>query len=115
MRVYFALVLILAATPVAAFERVSSRDAFLGAVQGKELVGSNRVRLRVGADGSITGRGFGLRVSGGWRWSDGLFCRTLKTALRTFPENCQTVALRGNTIRFVADEGRGDVADLVIR
>jgi hypothetical protein len=114
MRVYFALALLLLAAPSLAFERVKSRDAFLAAVVGKDLTG-DRVRLRVGADGSIAGRGFGLRVTGEWRWADGMFCRTLRTALRNFPENCQTVARDGATLRFTSDRGQGDVADLVIR
>lgn len=100
--------------PAAAFEAVTSRDVFLSLVEGRTLAGDG-VSLRVGRDGSIAGRGFGLRVTGTWDWQDGLFCRTLDTALRDFPRNCQTVAVQGRTVRFTADRGAGDVADLTIR
>lgn len=100
--------------PAQAFERVASRDAFLALVQGRTLTGDG-VSLRVGADGSIFGRGFGLRVTGGWDWQGGFFCRTLDTALRDFPRNCQVVQVRGDVVRFTADQGAGDVADLRLR
>ena len=109
--------LVLAATPTlaTAFERVADRAAFLSLVEGRSLVGARGVSLNVARDGTISGRGFGLRVRGGWRWADGYFCRTLETALRDFPEDCQTVAIQGDVVRFTAERGRGDVADLRLR
>lgn len=114
MRLLLTLALLLVPLPAAAFEAVTTRDAFLSLVQDRTLSGDG-VSLRVAADGSIAGRGFGLRVTGTWDWQDGLFCRTLDTALRDFPRNCQTVARDGDVIRFVADRGTGDTADLRIR
>ena len=113
MRLILALLLLLPA-PALAFERVTDRAAFLSLVEGKRLTGDG-VSLQVGRDGSIAGRGFGFRVSGGWDWREGYFCRTLDTVIRDFPLNCQVVAVRGDTMRFVADRGAGDVADLRIR
>lgn len=113
MRLILAMLILLPA-PALAFERVTDRAAFLAAVEGKRLVGDG-VSLRVGRDGSISGRGFGFRVGGDWFWQDGYFCRTLETVIRDFPRNCQVVAIRGDTVRFVADRGAGDVADLRIR
>lgn len=112
MRVLMFLLLI--PFPALAFEPVTSRDAFLSLVQGRSLVGDG-VSLRVGADGSINGRGFGLRVRGTWDWDGRYFCRTLDTALRDFPRNCQTVAQDGDVLRFTADQGNGDSADLRLR
>lgn len=114
MRILFALLLLVLPVPAAAFERVADRGAFLALVEGKRLTGDG-VSLRVGRDGSIAGRGFGFRVTGGWSWQDGYFCRTLQSAIRDFPLNCQVVAVRGDVVRFVADRGAGDVADLRIR
>ena len=119
-RVYFLMkpvllaLLLLVPLPALAFERVESRDTFLSIVQGRTLAGDG-VSLRVGADGSISGRGFGMRVTGSWSWEDGFFCRTLDTMLRDFPRNCQVVQVQGNVVRFTADRGTGDVADLTIR
>ncbi|TFL20071.1 dihydrodipicolinate reductase [Jannaschia formosa] len=108
------LIFLLLSSPALAFERIESRDAFLSLVQGRTLAGDG-VSLRVGADGSIAGRGFGFRVTGGWTWEDGFFCRTLDTLVRDFPRNCQLVQLQGNVLRFTADRGAGDVADLTLR
>ncbi len=105
---------LLLASPAAAFEAVTTRDAFLAAVEGKRLTGDG-ISLRVAPDGTLGGRGFGLRVTGTWDWRGPYFCRTLDTVLRDFPLNCQTVAIQGDVVRFQADEGQGDVADLRIR
>ncbi|PWJ21998.1 dihydrodipicolinate reductase [Jannaschia seohaensis] len=113
MRAFIVLLFLLPA-PALAFERVESRDAFLSLVQGRTLSGDG-VSLRVGVDGSISGRGFGLRVTGGWTWEGGFFCRTLDTLLRDFPRNCQVVQVLGDVLRFTADRGAGDQADLRLR
>jgi len=114
MRVLMILILVLP-LPAAAFEAVTSRDDFVAPVVGKRLTGDG-VGLRVTPDGAITGRGFGfIKVAGTWLWRNGLFCRTLTSAIRDFPLNCQTVAVQGDVIRFRADRGTGDTADLRLR
>tara|TARA_R110002033_G_scaffold215_22_gene2115 strand:+ start:3195 stop:3569 length:375 start_codon:yes stop_codon:yes gene_type:complete len=113
MRVLMILLLVLP-LPAAAFEAVTSRDDFVAPVVGKRLTGDG-VGLRVTPDGAITGRGFGFKVTGTWLWRNGLFCRTLTSAIRDFPLNCQTVAVQGDVIRFRADRGTGDTADLRLR
>jgi hypothetical protein len=73
------------------------------------------VRLVVRADGGLTGRAFGRAVTGSWTWEDGYFCRTITAGSRVLPRNCQTVARDGDTLRFTADRGAGDTADLRLR
>ncbi len=111
---YLLPILMLSALPAAAFEAVTTRDAFVALVSGKRLTGEG-VGLRVSPEGAISGRGFGLWVTGDWTWEDGLFCRTLNSAIRDFPRNCQTVAVEGDVVRFQADRGTGGVADLRLR
>ena len=113
MRVLLVLLLLLP-LPAFAFEAVTTRDAFVALVNGKRLTGDG-VGLRVTPDGAISGRGFGFKVTGTWEWENGLFCRTLDSAIRSFPRNCQTVAVQGDVVRFQADRGSGDVADLRLR
>ena len=112
------LALMLALVPLPAlaetFTRITDRSAFVAAVQGKTL-SSTAVRLNVKPDGLIEGRAFGTTVTGTWAWQDGYFCRTLDTATKDFPLNCQQVETDGATIRFTADRGAGDVANLRIR
>lgn len=108
------LLLLLSATPVLAFERVTERNAFLGLVEGRTLT-SLGVSLQVLPDGQIAGRAFGSQVTGTWDWRNGLFCRELVAPTRSFPLNCQVVQRDGSTLRFIADEGQGDRADLRIR
>ncbi len=97
-----------------ALSRVTDRAAFLLAVEGRSLT-STAVRLNILPDGQISGRAFGTSVTGTWVWTDGYFCRTLQTAAKTFALNCQRVDTDGNTIRFTADKGAGDVANLRIK
>ena len=94
--------------------RITAKPDFVAAVDGRSLT-SMAVRLNVAANGAITGRAFGMAVTGTWAWTDGYFCRTLDTATRDFPLNCQLVETDGQTIRFTADKGKGDIADLRIR
>lgn len=101
-------------TAAFAFEPVTDRDTFLAIVTGKRLTG-NGVGLIVSDGGAITGRAFGFKVTGGWTWEGPFFCRTLESAIRSFPRNCQTVAVQGDVVRFQADQGTGDVADLTLR
>lgn len=108
------LLALLFPTTVLAFEPVTDRDTFLAIVDGKRLTGDG-VGLVVSDGGAITGRAFGFRVTGGWEWQAPYFCRTLDSAIRSFPHNCQTVAVQGDVLRFRADRGTGDVADLTLR
>jgi hypothetical protein len=108
------LIAVLLPTPALAFEAVTDRSTFLAIVQGKRLTG-NGVGLVVSDGGAITGRAFGFKVTGDWTWEGTFFCRTLDSAIRSFPRNCQTVAVQGDVVRFQADQGTGDVADLTIR
>ncbi|MEM8825015.1 MAG: dihydrodipicolinate reductase [Pseudomonadota bacterium] len=100
--------------PAQAFERITSRDTFLSLVDGRRLVGDG-VSLEVQGNGQISGSGLGLQISGSWNWENRMFCRTLQTAVRSFPRDCQTVARRGDVLRFHANGGQGDIADLRIR
>ncbi len=111
-----ALILTLAPLPALAdeFTRITDKAEFVAAVQGRSLT-TTAVRLNVRPDGQIEGRAFGMAVSGSWNWQSGYFCRTLDTATRDFPLNCQQVETDGSTIRFTADKGTGDVATLRIR
>jgi hypothetical protein len=96
------------------YARVTDRGAFVSLVGGKSLT-SLGVSLSVSPSGSISGRAFGSTVSGTWTWNDGYFCRTLKAGARVFPRNCQLVQQKTGRIRFIADKGTGDTADLRIR
>ena len=96
------------------FTRITEKADFVAAVAGRNLI-STAVRLNVKTDGQIEGRAFGFSVSGTWEWQGGYFCRTLDTATQDFPLNCQQVETDGATIRFTADKGTGDVANLRIR
>lgn len=111
-----ALLLTLAPLPALAetFTRITDKAQFVAAVQGRNLT-STAVRLNVKPDGRIEGRAFGFAVTGTWSWQDGYFCRTLDTATQDFPMNCQQVETDGTSIRFTADKGTGDVANLRIR
>ncbi len=116
MRLIVLAVLTSLASPAMAedFTRIADRGAFVNLVGGKSLT-SLGVSLKVSASGTISGRAFGSNVSGSWTWSGGYFCRTLQAGGRVFARNCQLVQTRGNRLRFIADKGTGQTADLRIR
>ncbi|MGC9370562.1 MAG: dihydrodipicolinate reductase [Paracoccaceae bacterium] len=107
------LVLSLAAGHAGAEEarRIESRDVFVGLIADRQLARFG-IRLSVTPAGEIAGRAFGKPVTGAWRWSDGYFCRDLRFGDRELGPNCQVVEKRGQTLRFIADKGAGDHADL---
>ena len=104
------LIACLWAGPTYAFDALSDRKAFLDVVVGKTL---NRrgITLQVISNGKIAGRAFGGKVTGSWTWEGSNFCRTLYWGRNEIPRNCQAVSVRGNTLRFQADRGLGEIAD----
>jgi hypothetical protein len=116
MRIPLALFLVLLTTPAMAedYTRVTDRGAFVNLVSGKSLT-SLGVSLSVSPSGSISGRAFGSTVTGAWTWTGGYFCRTLKAGEKVFARNCQVVQQKLGRVRFIADKGTGDTADLRIR
>jgi hypothetical protein len=117
MRKLFALAtsaLLIAAPALADFQPVREESTFRSLVEGRELARFG-VRLEVLPQGQITGRGFGMNVSGQWEWRDGYFCRTLEFGSSGDPYNCQLVLRDGSTLRFISDQGQGDQADLRLR
>ena len=104
------------ALPAAAseFRVVSDRNEFVELVDGRELTRFG-IRLRVSPEGDIAGRGFGHDVWGAWQWHGSYFCRDLGYGRTDLGHNCQLVAVNGETVRFVADQGQGDFADFRLR
>jgi hypothetical protein len=96
------------------FSSIRAKDEFVSLVNGKALTRLG-ISLNVTPAGQIVGRAFGQPVTGAWRWSNGYFCRDLFFGERDLGPNCQLVQKRGDTVRFIADEGRGDYADLRLK
>ncbi len=114
---------VLAATAIAmfaaeasadSFELIRDRSEFLSLVDGRTLKHPG-VSLRVTPDGGIRGKGLGVDVTGDWRWQGDFFCRDLSWGDRDIGYNCQAVLRNGSTLRFVADQGQGRVADFRLR
>lgn len=117
MRGLFLALLVSAVAGMAAasdFQPVQSRDQFVDLIAGRALT-RFLVRLEVTADGRIGGSAFGAQVTGDWRWQGNYFCRNLRFGSEDLGPNCQVVMVRDSTLRFIADEGRGDQADLMLR
>ncbi|MDZ7710687.1 MAG: dihydrodipicolinate reductase [Roseovarius sp.] len=107
----------LMAGPMAAqaeFAPVSERGRFVSLIEGKDLTRFG-IRLEVTPDGRIRGRAFGRDVTGAWRWAGGYFCRDLYWGSMELGANCQAVRTRGDTLRFISDQGTGQYADLYLR
>ena len=94
------------------FQRIEDRDRFIGLVEGRDLTRFG-ISLKVTDGGQIAGSAFGQKVSGRWDWSGRYFCRDLYLGGKPLDtQNCQTVEVRGDTLRFTSDRGQGDSAEL---
>ncbi len=93
------------------FQRVGDRNGFVSIVADRDLKRFG-VRLQVTEDGRILGSAFGQKVTGEWQWDGSYFCRDILISGDSIGKNCQTVEISGNTVRFTADRGAGDFADL---
>lgn len=104
-----------AATPaLAELSKVQSAAEFKSIVGGKTLT-RPFVKLRVGVNGAISGRGAAWPVTGKWTWQGGYFCRSLEWGGDDLGYNCQEVKAAGGKIRFTSDQGSGDSADFTLR
>lgn len=96
------------------FQRIEDEANFVKLVKDRDLKRFG-IRLQVSDSGQIVGRAFGQDVTGQWDWQNGFFCRDLYLSGEELdPDNCQLVEVRGNTVRFTSDMGRGDSAALRI-
>jgi len=109
-----ALSLTVATPAFAEFSKVQSASEFKSLVQGKTLT-RPLVKLKVGSNGSISGRGATWDISGNWTWKNGYFCRSLNWGGDDLGYNCQEVTAKGGKIRFTSDQGAGDSADFSLR
>ena len=111
----FAMASLIAGPAWADFQRVQQRESFVSLVDGRDLTRLG-IRLTVTNDGRIKGSAFGRDVTGDWRWNRGYFCRDLYLGGDLLDgDNCQTVEVSGETLRFTSDRGRGDSASLRLR
>lgn len=117
------IVLSIAAERVQANEAqvIRERDDFVSVVAGKALeltrpfLARGSIQLRVSPDGQITGTAMKDAVSGNWAWEGPYFCRVLRYGDEDLGRNCQVVTLRGDRVRFTADQGRGDWVEFALR
>lgn len=93
------------------FQRVEEKGRFLQLVNERDLT-RFAIRVKVTPGGDIVGRAFGQRVTGEWAWENGFFCRSLFWGNQEIGDNCQTVEVQGQTLRFTSDRGNGRFADL---
>lgn len=106
--------LLLPHVAAAELKRVENKSEFVSLVQGKTL-SRPLVQLNVTADGRISGRGVTWNITGSWDWQNGYFCRDLNWGGDDLGYNCQAVLADGAEVRFIADQGAGDVADFRLR
>ncbi|MBC7131627.1 MAG: dihydrodipicolinate reductase [Roseovarius sp.] len=112
--IFLAVFLILPLPARADFAPVTERDRFVALVSERDLTRFG-IRLKVTPDGQIRGRAFGRDVTGAWRWNGAYFCRDLYWGNMDLGPDCQAVRINGTTLRFIADQGHGQFADLTLR
>jgi len=93
---------------------ISNRNDFVALVAGAHLSALG-VTMQIDGDGRIRGEMLGTGLSGRWHWQDDLFCRELSWGDRRSKEECQTVTLISQTLRFTSDAGQGQSKDFWLR
>lgn len=86
--------------------QIETEAAFRKAMVGK-TASTQGGSFAFHADGRITGAWKGRPVDGIWNWVGKTFCRTVSIGGKARPYDCQTIHLKGNTIVFTRNEGKG--------
>ncbi|MGR3491623.1 MAG: dihydrodipicolinate reductase [Shimia sp.] len=118
MRLLIILAALLLPIQAAALERITDRDQFVAAVEGREIFLRYLlvpISLRVASNGAISGQAGPSGVTGSWTWDGGYFCRSMTWGSRDIPYNCQEVMADASNIRFTSDRGAGDTALFQLR
>ena len=95
-------------------EWVKEEGKFINLIEGKKLK-RFLIELSVETDGTITGTGAGIDVTGSWNWQDDYFCRNLSWGNRNLGSDCQKVELKGQKLFFTSDRGGGATAWFTIQ
>ena len=103
-----------AAPAFAEFEQIKDRKQFMQLVDGKTLT-RPLVKIKLSANGSISGKGAAWDVSGQWQWKGSYLCRSLECGGDDLGYNCQEIKVKGNTMRITSDKGTGQSADFRLR
>ncbi len=104
-----AMVLAATSLPAAAWERITTEEAFLANVAGRTITTADGNTFTSHPDGRVTGQWAGQTMTGRWEWHQGFWCRNVR--LGNNPEtgtDCQMVELRGDQVRSTRDQGRGE-------
>lgn len=110
-----ALAMTVSATPAMAWERISDEDALAERVVGRTLVNEAGSSWVVRANGRIEGNWDGQAMTGIWEWHSGLFCRNVVVGGQQSGTDCQVLEVRGDSLRVIRDQGRGETSVVTIR
>jgi len=89
------------------FTQVKTEDEFRNSIVEKVIASSSCDPLISHSDGTITGVCNGKKLTGSWKWSDGLWCRDIKLGDKKYKIDCQKYEIDGQTVRVTAKKGKG--------
>lgn len=88
------------------WQRILTREAFCSAFAGRVLIGEG-MRFVIHADGRITGRADGARLSGSWTWQGAFFCRDVRLDGADPGHDCEMIEQSGRRMRYTRARGSG--------
>ncbi len=94
-----------------AFQPITSEGRFRDAVVDRKLAWGGRATMTIGGSGRVSGIVSGRAIAGAWEWRNSMYCRELDGRGSLPSVDCETVALKNETVRFTGDAGQGTARD----
>lgn len=87
--------------------RIATEQEYRDTIVGKRLVGENGYVVKH-ANGTISGKLRGKKVTGKWKWKGKYWCRTVKLGSKSLGSDCQTIFLEGDQLTGRRKKGKGE-------
>lgn len=103
------------ATLAESWKRIKSEEQFRTVAVDRKSVNKNgwvTAKSNGTMTGSIKGQG---KIRGKWAWGNGFMCRNINVGKKALGQNCQTVHISGDKIRFTRDQGKGQQSVWVLQ
>lgn len=80
----------------------------------KKLV-AGKAWITISENGTFSGRASkNEKITGRWVWSGRYWCRNAVVGTQKWQQDCQVIRIKGNTVIFIREKGKGLSAEWII-